>query len=140
MAAELSAHEGVEPPKVRPEDVRGELARPDCVLRGFVAEAAGRAVAYVMHAFAFDTETGRRGSFICDLYVMGEARRNGLARALMAAVVRDTAAAGGAWVSWGALSDNEAAKGFYRTLGRIEEKVESWSLNDAAFAGFLEPS
>lgn len=133
MARELSAHERSPPPKLLAEDVLDELARPDCVLLGFLAERGAAPLGYALHTISFDTESGRRGAFMCDLYVKPSARRNGLARALMTAIVQDTVARGGTWVSWGALADNAEAQAYYRTLGKVEEGVQLWSITNGDF-------
>ncbi len=134
MAAELSAHEKSPPPLVVPDDIREELARPDCPLQGHMALRGERAVGFTLFTLSFDTESGSRGAFMCDLYVRAEARRNGLARALMAAIARDTAAQGGTWIAWGALAGNSEAQHFYATLGRVEQGVELWSVSNKVFA------
>ncbi len=134
MAAELSKHEGSPLPLVVAEDVSRELGRPDCVLQGHMALQDGRVVGYALYSLCFDTESGTRGAYMCDLYVRPEARRNGLARALMAALAEQSAAQGGEWVSWGVLASNEVAQRFYSKIGCPEAGVELWSASDAAFA------
>ncbi len=140
MAAELSEHEGGPPAMVVPDDVRRELERPDPLLFGFIVLADERPVAFALHSMMFDTETGTRGAYMSDLYVKREARRNGLARRLMAAVVRDATARGGTWLSWGALAGNLEAQAFYATLGEVEEGAQIWSLKHAVFADFAKAS
>ncbi len=138
MAAELSEHEGGPPAMVVPDDVRRELERPDPLLFGFIVLAGERPVAFALHSMLFDTETGTRGAYMSDLYVKAEARRNGLAARLMAAIVRDTVERGGTWLSWGALADNVEAQAFYATLGEVEEGAQVWSLKHDVFADFAK--
>lgn len=134
MAAELSKHEGAPPPILVAEDVEKELARPDCVLQGHMVQQGARIVGYSLFTISFDTESGARGAYMCDLYVRPEARRNGLGRRLMAAIARETAAQGGTWIAWGALANNKEAQQFYAKLGRPEEGVQLWSLGNQVFA------
>lgn len=134
MVAELSRHEGAPPPLIVAQDVETELARPDCVLQGHMALQGIRAVGYALFTISFDTESGARGAYMCDLYVRQEARRNGLGLTLMAAIARDTAAQGGTWIAWGVLAKNEEAQRFYAKLGRPEEGVQLWSISNQVFA------
>ncbi|GAB5467326.1 MAG: hypothetical protein Kilf2KO_03560 [Rhodospirillales bacterium] len=136
MAAALSAHEGMPPPLVVPQDLAEELARPDCLLLGYVALAGSDYLGYALHTMTFDTEAGRRGAFLCDLYVSASARRQGIAQALIAAVVQDTNRRGGTWLSWGALANNTVGRAFYATVGEVEAGVELWSLRHDLFKRF----
>ncbi|MEO1193002.1 MAG: GNAT family N-acetyltransferase [Pseudomonadota bacterium] len=140
MSKELSAHEGVTPPLVVTEDIERELASPDCLIFGFMAEEGPDMLGYALHCMQFDTESGRRGAFLCDLYVRPAGRRRGLATAFIEAVARDGKARGGTWVSWHALANNAEARAFYATVGSVEEGVELWSLSNALFARFTDPA
>ncbi len=134
MAAELSKHEGSPPPLIVADDLVNELDRPDCVIQGYIAMLGTRAAGYCLFSLTFDTESGTRGAYMCDLYVRAEARRNGLGRKLMAAIARDTARQGGTWIAWGALERNAEAQRFYGKLGRTEEGVQFWSISNEVFA------
>ncbi len=136
MTAELSQHEGAQPPLIVPEDVEREMKRPDCVLQGFMAVQGQKVFGYALFTISFDTESGTRGAYMCDLYVRSSARRNGLGQQLMAAIARATADQGGAWIAWGALAKNEEAQRFYAKVGKAEEGVELWSMNEQVFRQF----
>ena len=69
----------------------------------------GRPVGYALFYPSYDTEHAARGLYLQDLYVVPEARRQGIGRALMAAVARACQADGGCYLFWNALERNARA-------------------------------
>ncbi|MGH6948946.1 MAG: GNAT family N-acetyltransferase [Kiloniellales bacterium] len=138
LCAALSAHEGESAPAFTAETVLRDGFGPNRAFELLVAETAGRLVGYALFYPVFDTQTAARGIHIGDLFVAAEARHRGVGRALMAAVARRARAAGGQFIAWNALAGNREAQAFYRTLGELEERVQSWSACGTAFAALAE--
>lgn len=117
------------------------LTVADVLLNGFgprprfrvlLAEADGRTLGYALFSQSYDTEHAARGMYVNDLYVVPEARRRGIGRALMAAVARACLADGGRYLFWHALERNAAGRAFYRRIGAREEPVVTLSLQPDA--------
>lgn len=84
-----------------------------------LTERAGTAVGYALFWPCYDTDVPGRGALLSDLYVVPEARRGGVARALMGAVARRTAQRGGGFLVWFADTDNDGASAFYANVGEV---------------------
>jgi ribosomal protein S18 acetylase RimI-like enzyme len=97
-----------------------------------IAEQDGQPVGYALFYPAYDTDHAARGFYLQDLYVVPEARRQGVGRALMAAVARACEADGGCYVFWNALPENRAGLAFYHAIGAREEKILTLSLQPDA--------
>jgi ribosomal protein S18 acetylase RimI-like enzyme len=97
-----------------------------------LAKSDQRALGYVLFSQSYDTEHAARGMYVNDLYVVPEARRQGIGRALMAAVARACLADGGRYLFWNALERNAAGRAFYRRIGAREEAVVTLSLQPDA--------
>lgn len=117
MCAALARHEGSDAPTMSAAcfRARGFCARPDFTC--LIAEMDGCAIGYAMHVPDYDTDLMCRSAYIADLFVDASARRHGIGRALMAAVARGVAAAGGRTLHWNVLRTNPGARAFYRTIG-----------------------
>lgn len=100
--------------------------------RTLIAEQAGRVQGYAMFYRSYDSEHAARGMYLQDLFVVAEARRCGVGRALMAAVARACRADGGRYLFWNTLESNRAARAFYRRVGGREEPVVTLSLQPDA--------
>jgi ribosomal protein S18 acetylase RimI-like enzyme len=100
--------------------------------RILLAESGHRTLGYVLFSQSYDTEHAARGMYLNDLYVVPEARRQGIGRALMAAVARASLADGGRYLFWNALERNAAARAFYRRIGAREDAVVTLSLQPDA--------
>jgi GNAT superfamily N-acetyltransferase len=97
-----------------------------------LAEDAGRTLGYALFYPSYDSEHAARGLYLQDLFVVPEARRRGVGRALMAAIARACEADGGCYLFWNALESNRAARTFYRRIGGREEPVVTLSLQPDA--------
>jgi GNAT superfamily N-acetyltransferase len=129
---ELSREEGYAAPVLDARDVRAEGfgARPR--FRAMIAERDAQPVGYALFFAAYDTDHAARGLYLQDLYVVPEARRGGVGRALMAAVARACQADGGCYVFWNALPKNRVGLAFYHAIGAREEPVLTLSLQPDA--------
>jgi ribosomal protein S18 acetylase RimI-like enzyme len=105
-------------------------ARP--CFRTLLAVAAGQVQGYALFYPSYDTEFGAKGFYLQDLYVLPEARRGGIGRALMAALARACEADGGCYLFWNVLERNQAGRAFYRRIGAREEPVVTLSLQPDA--------
>jgi ribosomal protein S18 acetylase RimI-like enzyme len=101
-------------------------------IRTRLVEAAGKVLGYALFYPSYDTDIGAKGFYLQDLYVLPEARRQGIGRALMAAVARACEADGGCYLFWNALEHNHAGRVFYRRIGAREERVVTLSLQPDA--------
>jgi GNAT superfamily N-acetyltransferase len=99
----------------------------------FVAEQDGRPVGIVTAHPAYDTGQSRWGLFLNDLFVAPEARRQGLGRALVAAVAGEARRTGCSFVWWNADAEDALAFRFHRTLGAEEMPVTDFLLAGEAF-------
>ncbi|MEM7499384.1 MAG: GNAT family N-acetyltransferase, partial [Pseudomonadota bacterium] len=82
-----------------------------------VAERQGRTVGYALLTAAYETAHAVRGVYLTDLAVAEEARRSGVARALLRAAARHAIETGGRYVWWVVAHDNAGAKAFYDRFG-----------------------
>jgi GNAT superfamily N-acetyltransferase len=87
-----------------------------------IAEQSGRPVGFALYTFNYSTWTGARGMFIEDIWVEPEARRGGVARALIAALARDCTINGFKRIDLHVLYWNHA-RGFYERLGFVQMKA-----------------
>ena len=128
----LSAEVGVAECRMREEHVRQNGFGPEARFRTLVAERQGEAVGYAVFYPAYDTDHAARGFYMQDLYVVPQARRQGVARALMAALARACEADRGCYLFWNARPQNRAGRAFYRAIGAREEEVLTLSLQPDA--------
>lgn len=98
-----------------------------------LAELDGRPVGLALWFLNFSTWTGRHGLYLEDLFVDRAVRRQGVARALFAALAREAHARGCARIDWAVLDWNRSAMDFYETLGAARcTGWEPWRLEGAA--------
>ena len=81
-----------------------------------IAEHGGAPVGFILYTFNYSVWTAARGIFIEDIWVVPEARRAGVARALMQALARECLAKGYRRIDLNVLDWNPA-RGFYERLG-----------------------
>ena len=114
------------------ENFFGPKARAHALLAHRNGSAAGFAVWYP----TYSTFSGRPGAFLEDLYVRPPHRRQGLGRALLAAVATAARTAGCARLEWRTLKWNDTALAFYGSLGA--EPLSEWltlRLNEPHLSG-----
>lgn len=81
-----------------------------------IAERGGTPVGFALYTFNYSVWTAARGIFVEDIWVVPEARRDGVARALMQALARECLARGYKRIDLNVLDWNPA-RGFYERLG-----------------------
>jgi len=115
----LLVNEGFDPMQF---DLAGRLAadgfgeRPAFTCH--IAEREDAAVGYALHWPIYDTEPAARTAYLSDIYVAPEARRSGVALALMGAVARHWRDHGAFWIEWEVRRDNAKARAFYATIAQ----------------------
>lgn len=95
------------------EDGFGREPRFQCLL----AEMHGEPVGLILYFFVYSTWTSRNGLYVEDLYIVPRARRQGIARALMAEVAKTAIEAGCRYVQWITQCANSSALRFYESIG-----------------------
>lgn len=95
------------------EEMFGARAR----VHALVADAGGSVVGVALYFFTFSTWVSVNGIHLEDLYVDTAWRRQGVARALMDALVRVAAANGCRRVQWFVSQSNDGARRFYESVG-----------------------
>ncbi len=89
-----------------------------------IAEQGGRPVGFALYTFNYSVWTAARGIFIEDIWVVSEARRGGVARALMVALAQECKVRGYRRVDLNVLDWNPA-RGFYERIGF--KWIRSWA-------------
>lgn len=134
LARALNRHQG-DPAS---SDIAAALVRdalgPRPFVRVVVATLGERIVGYALYALAYETSYATRGLYLNDLYVAPRARRQGVARAILAAVARRGAKRGATFIWWTSRPWNRDAHRFYAALGARMEPVFAHALTHDAFA------
>jgi GNAT superfamily N-acetyltransferase len=132
LVHQFEREEGKSAAKLTVADVLAHGFGEKACFRVLLAEDAGRALGYALFYPSYDAEYAAKGLYLQDLFVLPDARRRGVGRALMAAVARACQAAGGCYLFWNALEANRAGRAFYRRIGAREEPVVTLSLQPEA--------
>jgi len=103
--------------EVTPEGLAQYLFAPNPVIEALVAEQSGGVVGFALFFTNFSTFLGKPGLYLEDLFVVPEARRAGIGRALISQVARIAAQRGYGRFEWSVLDWNESAQTFYRQMG-----------------------
>jgi GNAT superfamily N-acetyltransferase len=93
-----------------------------------VAENAAGIVGYALYSEAYETSYAAAGYYLSDIFVVPEARRQGIGRQLVAAVARIARDGGRRFVWWASKESNSEAEAFYDTLGAVSEPVVAHAL------------
>jgi ribosomal protein S18 acetylase RimI-like enzyme len=86
------------------------------LFRLLVALDDGAIVGYALVYPGYDAGEDSPGLHLSDLIVARGARRNGVGRALMAAVMREATAIDAGWITWFVRPRNRGARAFYRAV------------------------
>jgi len=132
LVHQFEREEGKSAARLTVADVLAQGFRERARFSVLLAEDAGRALGYALFYPSYDSEHAARGLYLQDLFVVPEARRRGVGRALIAAVARACQADGGCYLFWNALANNDAGRAFYRRIGAREEPVVTLSLQPDA--------
>ena len=125
LVGELAAYEGLGHEFEATADLFKEhFFGPNPRARALLVFRNGGPAGFAVWYPTYSTFAGRPGAFVEDLYVRPPARRQGLGRALLAAVAADACAAGCTRLEWRTLKWNDTALGFYHSLGA--ETLSEW--------------
>ncbi|HNP57528.1 MAG TPA: GNAT family N-acetyltransferase [Gordonia sp. (in: high G+C Gram-positive bacteria)] len=91
-----------------------------------IAELDDSPVGFALFFHNFSTWEGRRGLYLEDLFVVEEARRRGVGRALMVHLARLAVERDCARFEWSVLDWNTPAIGFYRGIGAVG--MDEWTV------------
>ena len=124
----LNTHVGAERGKMSRrtllEDAFGDAPK----VRFLVADRDGTVAGYAAWCEAYETEHAMAGLYMIDLFVAPEHRGAGLARRLVGALSAEARRAGRGFLWWAAAPGNEAAAGFYKSLGGHSEPMIAHAL------------
>ena len=132
LVRHLTREESGRDSRLTPAHLAEECFGPTPRFRVLLAEHAGRALGYASFHRSYDTDHAAKGLYLQDLYVEPHVRRQGIGRALLAAVARACQADGGCYLFWNALTNNAAGRAFYRRIGAREEPVVTLTLQPDA--------
>jgi GNAT superfamily N-acetyltransferase len=115
------------------ETLRETLFGANPRVYAFLAELDGRIVGLALWFMTYSTWTGRPSLYLEDLFVVDDARGQGVARALMARLAQETRVRDCARMDWAVLDWNVDAMAFYERLGaRRQTGWEPWRLHGNA--------
>ncbi|MGC2075164.1 MAG: GNAT family N-acetyltransferase [Xanthobacteraceae bacterium] len=129
LSRELAAHVGDNDPGSDASLLLDNGFGHDRWFECFVAEDGNRIVGFVLFCRRFEAHTRQKRLWLPDIYVAESRRRDGIGRALVAAVQARAAELGCAAIDFELSRENDAARVFYEHLdGVIYEAVEPWRL------------
>lgn len=137
LVGALARHEGYPPPSFTVETYARDIMGPDGYVDGCIARLGTRAAGFSLWHPAYDSQSGERGAYMVDLFVIAELRRAGLGRALMAAAAEAATAWGGSFLWWSAKTHNATAMAFYAGVGELERGVATWACFGEGFQALL---
>ncbi|MBV9836349.1 MAG: GNAT family N-acetyltransferase [Alphaproteobacteria bacterium] len=137
LAHALSVHTQEPTGNFTPEAMRAAVF-DDPRVRMLVAEVGGKVVGYAMFHDSYDTANAARGLYLNDIIVDERVRGDGVARALMAGVVREAKRQGDVFVWWTAKPTNARALAFYMKLGAINVPAVTHAIFGPAFDALAE--
>ena len=98
-------------------DLQRDLFGSRPKFRALIAEWNGKPAGYASFFYFYSTYEGRAALFLEDLFVLGEFRKPGICKALLAAVARLALDEGCFGLRWEVLDWNRPAIAFYEKLG-----------------------
>ena len=112
-------------------ELRRQLSAAEPPFQCFLAkDEAGAPLGFALFFFSYSTWRGRPGVYLEDLFVLPEARRMGVGRALLQELIALGRTRGCARLEWSVLDWNEPAINFYRALQATPmEGWTTWRLN-----------
>ncbi len=100
-----------------------EAGIAECIM----GEVDGKVQGLAVYFMNFSTWTGRPGIYLEDLFVRPAARGAGLGKALLARVAAVAVERGLPRIDWLVIDWNEAAIGFYKSLGAVA--LDKWTIH-----------
>ena len=115
-------------PGMSADSIRRDVFEIPVRLQIYVAVGEGEIVGYASFQDFYEPGSAELGIHLCDIYVLPEARKRGIGLALMEAVSAEALRKARRFMWWIAAEENEAARGFYRSLGAKDALVRSYVL------------
>ena len=103
-----------------------QLAESPPPFECLIAELAGRPAAFALFFHTYSTWRGKRGIWLEDLFVLPEARRQGIGAALLGHIAALALERNCARFEWSVLDWNTPAIDFYRSVGA--QVLEPWRI------------
>lgn len=128
LVVALNAQQGDPTDRITEARLRTDLIARGAGGRCVVAERDGALVGYATGFPTYESGFAARGMYVGDLFVVEHARRQGVARALLAALGRAVLEAGGDHLWLTAKPWNAAAHALYRRLGAAGEEVVAFAV------------
>ncbi|WGF89109.1 GNAT family N-acetyltransferase [Marinivivus vitaminiproducens] len=142
LSRQLNRHQGDPETYFTGHAIARDLFGRNAVAEAFLATSGREPVGYAVFIDAYETAYAAHGLFMCDLFVVEEARGRGVGKALVTAVARTAKERGLTFVWWTSKTWNTGAHAFYRRLGAEDQTVVAHALHGDAFdrlAGEDEP-
>lgn len=117
ILGEIEGYYGGEPTPGDPDQTRAALFGPRPAATVLLARDGGQVLGLASYSLLWPAAGAESSLYLKELYVRADARRRGVAGALMEAVKGAAAAAGCSRVEWTADRDNPAALDFYAAFG-----------------------
>jgi len=133
----LNTGPGLHPGRITAQGVTRDLIADARVIL-LVADEAGVLQGFVSGHPYYDSGASRWGFIMNDLHVAPGARRQGLGRALVAALATEAARDGGEYLWWDADERDELALAFHRAIGAEETRTHNFIIRGTAFRDWAE--
>ncbi len=108
------------------EDLRRELFHARPVIEAVIAWKDERAVGFALYFHNYSTFLARRGLYLEDLFVVPEARGQGIGKALIRHCARVAVERGCGRFEWAVLDWNQPAIEFYQSIGAT--MMQDWRI------------
>jgi ribosomal protein S18 acetylase RimI-like enzyme len=128
LIAALNRDQGDPDDLLTEAQVLGDIIGGDAVIAMVAQAPDGALVGYATAHRTYETGHAERGLYVADLFVAPPHRRQGIARALLAALARAGHAQGARHLWLTAKPGNTAAHAFYRRLGSRGESVMAFAV------------
>jgi GNAT superfamily N-acetyltransferase len=128
MAGELSRQDGDPDDYFTTERARDDLFGDAPWVFGLVARVGSGLAGMLLWHYAYETAWAARGGYLVSLWVDEPFRRQGVARALIAAAANTVEADGGEYLWWASKPRNRRAHAAYAAIGAGSEPVVAHAL------------
>lgn len=128
LIVELNRDQGDPTGLLTPQQVEKDLIAHDTAIVVVAQAGDGTLVGYATGHPTYETGHAEHGLYVGDLYVAPAHRRQGIARAMLAALARAGHAQGARHLWLTAKEGNAAAHAFYRRLGAHGERVVAFAV------------